>query len=772
LKTKEKGSLYHALFHSYLLLFAIAISSIFVLYARINDSILKQTEKSKTALVTQLRDSVDERIQYADSLRDELIADDKLMRIATANNDYTRQALSSDIQSSYKPDYLINCCVYFSGLDEVIAGGVSMRAPKYFEYMYKPLDISYKEFWLRYLTGYHLKSTGPLLRLQSEQENTSDVLPYIQTFPYSGQPLGQIIIFLDVKDIASQISQISESTFSDVYVFNENKGLVLSSTGAPVPSEVLKKGIDLNKDIFEFNRSGKQMVVMTSCSTLNGWKYVLVSSKNIYFHDNIRFAITCAAIFAVYLAIGLLVGHLLAKRNSRPMREISDMIIKYTNGKSGATASDEPNAIKNTLLEKFSTDQELSHMLEEQRPVLTRAYLLSLARGLETDYEEAPERLRSLGIELVSEDFSAVGLEFDLESPFFQEKTKFPDVNYSLARVIMQNVGGELLGRYFQCFYLDIDCNQSFFLLISREQGMPEDAEENMRKCVKALDGFTKDNFQLGAVWGISQQHSGYRNLPKCYDEMKKALENEKKKSTAIVSFSDVRDDSSDYFFPTEIEYQLVNLLKNGNYHESKELLENVFKINESCFPGSRSQINRGMINAIASVLTRSMNAVLAKEGKASVGLLKPEGKSEKTATLKASEDCCLKYIDLIAHEAQDKTVSKTELLLNEIVSYIDSNIESNSLDLNTLSDRFKVTPQYISNIFKRYKKENIKEYISKQKLNRAQEMLVNTDLSINKISMQLGYVNELGIFRLFKKYENMTPGEYRFSHKKKNEET
>ena len=767
MKKGKKDSLYRAFFLSYLLLFAIAISSIFVLYAKINASISAQTEKSKAALVTQLRDSVDERIRYSDSLRDDLIADTNLMQFAVGHDDYDRRALLSNIQNSYKPNYLINCCVYFSDYNEVITTGASMRAPEYFTYMYKPLDISYDEFRLRYLTGYHLKSVGPALRLQSVGQENYFALPYVQTFPYSGRPLGQIVIMLDTEDISDQIAQINGSISSDVYILNESDKIILSSQGAPELSDEQKSVINANKNIFEFDRSGTPMVMMTITSTQNGWKYVLVSPKNIYFQDNIQFAVTCAVLFAIYLVIGLLVGHLLAKRNSRPIREISDIVRKYSGGQEDM-AWEGPSSIKEALLKKFSTDQQLSHMIEEQQPVLRRAYLLSLVRGLETHYDEAPEHLRSLGIAPISMNFSAIGLEFDMESPFFQEKTKFQDMNDTLARVIMQNVGGELLDRYFQCFYLDIDRNQSLFLLADRSGEGPEEAAKHMEDCVQALDRFTRSNFQLNASWGISQQHGGFINLPKCYDEMKKALENAQKGSDHVVSFAEVRDEGPDYFFPTEIEYQLVDLLRNGNYREGKELLENVFKINESCFTLSGNNFSHGMMEAIVSVLTRSMNAVLEKKGKAPVKLPDPENGLSKDTDLKADEACCLKYIDSIAREAQDQTTSKTEMLLNEIVSYIDANIEGSSLDLNALSDRFKVTPQYISSIFKRFKKENIKDYISRQKLRRAKELLESTDLSISKISVRLGYVNELGIFRLFKKYENMTPGEYRSSHRPK----
>ena len=76
------------------------------------------------------------------------------------------------------------------------------------------------------------------------------------------------------------------------------------------------------------------------------------------------------------------------------------------------------------------------------------------------------------------------------------------------------------------------------------------------------------------------------------------------------------------------------------------------------------------------------------------------------------------------------------------------------------------MTPQYISNIFKRYKEENVKDYISKLRLERAKELLCTTELPVKEIAAQLGYAGEIGIIRLFKKYEGTTPGDYRNAHR------
>lgn len=103
--------------------------------------------------------------------------------------------------------------------------------------------------------------------------------------------------------------------------------------------------------------------------------------------------------------------------------------------------------------------------------------------------------------------------------------------------------------------------------------------------------------------------------------------------------------------------------------------------------------------------------------------------------------------------------------MADRIAAYIDEHANDDWLDLSTLSQEFGVTPQYISNIFKKQRDENVKDYISQRKLARAKELLATTDLPVREIALRLGYTSEASIIRMFRKYEGITPGEYRLLH-------
>ena len=70
-------------------------------------------------------------------------------------------------------------------------------------------------------------------------------------------------------------------------------------------------------------------------------------------------------------------------------------------------------------------------------------------------------------------------------------------------------------------------------------------------------------------------------------------------------------------------------------------------------------------------------------------------------------------HIARLAAAHENRAQSKTEKLVERIAAYIDNCAESEFPDLTVLSEAFGVTPQYISNVFKKYRDENVKDYIA-----------------------------------------------------------
>lgn len=107
-----------------------------------------------------------------------------------------------------------------------------------------------------------------------------------------------------------------------------------------------------------------------------------------------------------------------------------------------------------------------------------------------------------------------------------------------------------------------------------------------------------------------------------------------------------------------------------------------------------------------------------------------------------------------------------TDKIMEKIDYYIKTNPEKD-LSLGHLSQVFCFNSSYLSRVFHQYKGEALSSYITKIRLERAKKLLVETDLKIYEIAAKSGFETPAYFSRLFNRYENMSPKEYRLKYKK-----
>jgi YesN/AraC family two-component response regulator len=99
--------------------------------------------------------------------------------------------------------------------------------------------------------------------------------------------------------------------------------------------------------------------------------------------------------------------------------------------------------------------------------------------------------------------------------------------------------------------------------------------------------------------------------------------------------------------------------------------------------------------------------------------------------------------------------------VVKKVIDYILLNIQ-NDLNVGEIAKLFFISPTYLSKLFKKDAGCSVIEYINKQRVKRATYLLKNTALPIHQISSMVG-IDDLNYFsRLFKKYMDITPSQFR----------
>ena len=113
--------------------------------------------------------------------------------------------------------------------------------------------------------------------------------------------------------------------------------------------------------------------------------------------------------------------------------------------------------------------------------------------------------------------------------------------------------------------------------------------------------------------------------------------------------------------------------------------------------------------------------------------------------------------LNLISHYKTSSIHPTIKKVLKDIeFSYMEP------LSLNSLCQSYKLSPAYLSRLFKDEVGSNFKAYLTDYRVKTTKSLLAETTLSITTISEKVGYHSASQLVRVFKTLEGMTPSAYR----------
>lgn len=102
---------------------------------------------------------------------------------------------------------------------------------------------------------------------------------------------------------------------------------------------------------------------------------------------------------------------------------------------------------------------------------------------------------------------------------------------------------------------------------------------------------------------------------------------------------------------------------------------------------------------------------------------------------------------------------------IEQIKRYMQSHVDSDC-SLIDVAEYMQMNPAYLSRYFKEKTNMTFGEYDKQLKMERAQELLLTTNMKTYEIAYQLGYKSVQHFSRIFKEYSGMTPMDYRQGRK------
>ncbi|MBW4082517.1 helix-turn-helix domain-containing protein [Paenibacillus sp. S150] len=123
-----------------------------------------------------------------------------------------------------------------------------------------------------------------------------------------------------------------------------------------------------------------------------------------------------------------------------------------------------------------------------------------------------------------------------------------------------------------------------------------------------------------------------------------------------------------------------------------------------------------------------------------------------------------LHWAQVLVQEAvrHARDVEKTGTVVDKTKAYILNNIAENELSREQIAANVYLNPDYLTRIFKKETGMTLSDFVVKERMERAKELLLKTSKPINSIASSIGYSNFSHFSRIFKKTTGLTPHEFR----------
>lgn len=761
-KWRKGKSVFITLLISFIFVFMVPVSIGSVVYLKIEDIMVRNAYHSNSVMLEQLKYVVNSKTQEVDFLMRQIAFHPKQQLLMqqgegnSSNDTYSFIEFMKEL-TRYKAynTFIEDMYVYFGNTDTILTPSMKTDSFTFFNSIYKYSHMTFDEFRSNILMGNHNKTYMHTV-LSTSNVKEENVITFVQSLPFgeSIHRAGSLVILINEDEIRNMLKEVEGLHQGAIYVLNREKELLIGPEDAAVPYDYLKKFISADSGNLLTNVNNEDMFISYTTSAENGWIYLSVFPKSLVLKQVHQVKGWSIVAVALCLLLGIFLCVYLTRRHYSPIREMVKLISQGRLKNSGEP-DNELKLIRETMLSLFGKEDELENKLANQLPMIRAHFLSRLIRGQVDTSTITVQDMEMLKLQFQHDWFATMIIEIEDSTRFMKEDS---EREWILLRFILLNLSNELLAGNGYVF----EEEKNRIVVLFNINGQSADAEQVIQEFGKGLLEVMRDRFKTWISLGISDRHEGIGSVTKCYDEAMIALSYKIiRGSEEILYYSEIKTkDQSFYRFPKDLEVQLTNYTKHGDHKNAERLLNSLYELNFSHNQLS-PEMGRWFFLDLQSILIKLMESLRFDYSQFSDWHMDP---NKVWAESNTSEQAFIRikstYLEVCDLVKEDKT-EHGELLYGRIIALIEAEYGDNNLGLTLIAERLHLNPIYISSFYKKHCGENITETITKIRIGHAKRLLTE-GLTIQEISLRVGYASNIVLTKIFKKMEGITPGKYR----------
>ena len=739
-----KSNVFKYLLISYIVVFLVPILINIATYIRVIDVTKQETAEKNLIISEQLKTSAEQMLVRVENVKALINANDTLLKTNFTSEDinsYERIELLKTISklNSYKleeNDFIEDIYLYRSDCNLSMGTNGLYTAERLYKTLFNNTDLGYSNFSSmlrkneRIYKPYREVSVDGILN-----NSIMCILPIENEFSDTGW--NTLILTISQNRFAREIKTAKEYPGTEIFIINKNDEFIVVSG---INNELLTE-----KNIFNKELNGENYMITFLNSDISDWKYVMIIPASSYLNiaNSLRNILILGCLIA--LLTGLFIIYKFTMRNYGEIKKIVNLF-------------GEPKDIKNELefinkhiIESISTNEKLSKIISQAKDDKKDSYLRSLLRG--DKLNSSLTKNEDIKSYFKYENYIVAAISVDkYENIFFEESDRNNNEKYYDAYFIISNTLQELLGAEL------IRIDGIITAIINFGDNI---SVENICDTLKHATEFYKEKFNLTVTVSLGTVKSDLKAVNISYKEAQDALQYKFIYGTGnVIDYKLIEGLSGTVVYSLEKEQLIINYAKIGDFEEINNIIDEIFDTNfkNKVLP---VQIAKCFIFDILSTLLRILPKIDGENGE--TYLIDDSNIIDEiinSNTITEMKESILNVFKKICEHNSSVSANGAGNLSRQIEQYIKVNYKDQDINVSMIADYFGLSGAYISKLFKNSTGISILDYIHKERISAAKEMLKQGKI-VAHVATELGYNNSNAFIRVFKRYEKITPGQY-----------
>jgi len=418
-------------------------------------------------------------------------------------------------------------------------------------------------------------------------------------------------------------------------------------------------------------------------------------------------------------------------------------------------------AVEELKRQKNRTEEfdKLKKLFEQNIPVLREKLLYDLIYEIYPNGEDILARAELLGVNIA--DFFLLVAEIDTE-----ENENLSQYDMNLYQFGIINTFMDVFSDSFSVVNIPLKDSSVAFILQGKDN--INDCYDRINDKCNYLQELLVNCFGFTVTIAVSSEGRGILQLPKKYRECIEALERKFYiGNNSVIFYNDLSGffRVDDYSALEKYQRLLLEAIKTGNESIVSKRIQDI-----SEYINSLENINMNYIKSFYCGIINHINNIRLSIAQASndkkvesINVVSLHNMINETKSLSELNGLLMDVSMSIASKINSYNTKSIKLVLRNAIDFIHENYNK-QITLNDVAEHVYVSTSYLSRMFKKELGKNFVDYLNGLRIEKAKELLMDPRYKTYEVAEIVGIPDAHYFSRLFKKYEGLSPTEYRDS--------